>query len=39
VLMHKVLLEGDEARYLRTANVARFERLDFPTWPWRRPGA
>ncbi|HWP29707.1 MAG TPA: hypothetical protein VFB73_06780 [Chloroflexota bacterium] len=39
VLMHKVLLEGDEARYLRTANVARFERLDFPTRPWRRPGA
>jgi hypothetical protein len=30
VLMHKVLLEGDEARYLRTANVTRLGRLDFP---------
>ena len=30
VLMHKVMLEGDEARYLRTANITRFGRLDFP---------
>ncbi len=30
VLMHKMMLEGDEARYLRTANVTRFGRLDFP---------
>ena len=33
VLMHKVLLEGDEARYLRTANVTRLGRLDFPVRP------
>ena len=35
VLMHKVLLEGDEARYLRTANVTRFGRFDFPWLPQR----
>src|SRR5689334_1438543 len=33
VLLHKVLLEGDEARYLRTANVTRLGRLEFPRRP------
>ena len=30
LLLHKLLLEADEARYLRLANVSRYGRLEFP---------
>jgi hypothetical protein len=30
VILHKVLLEGDERRYLRQANTAHLRRLHFP---------
>ncbi|MBX5490625.1 MAG: hypothetical protein IRZ14_05660 [Chloroflexi bacterium] len=33
VLLHKLLLEGDEARYLRIARVSRPGRLEFPPRP------
>jgi hypothetical protein len=36
VLMHKLLLDADEARYLRTANVSRLGRLEFPPRPTRQ---
>ncbi|HLI26189.1 MAG TPA: hypothetical protein VKZ60_03910 [Chloroflexota bacterium] len=37
VLLHKLLLEGDEAQYLRVARASRPGRLEFPPRP-RGPG-